>query len=150
MAQIFELFRATEPALRSWIERRAYPLPFDVSDCVQSAEDLMLIQGAVLGAPRGHDADAEPIFCASSDGPWLWALAGEATRRLASLGQEATAGAAVYVLDYEESDLSPQARSTGASRAERIAFWAATLSDLRPFCAAALERQESIYLFHAL
>jgi hypothetical protein len=132
------------------VREESYPLPFPVFECVLDEEELALIEGAVLGTARRNLGDLTPVLTASENGPWVWGIADEAVKRLALLPPDGTTNAASYLLEYEEGDLSPQARSGGAVRAERVEFWRETLDDLRPFCAAAVQRGESVFLYHSL
>jgi hypothetical protein len=150
MSQIRDLFRATDVAMRACFERNAShtcPLPFPVAELVIDEDELAIIEAAILGRKQ---QDFAPVLTVSYGGPWIWGMANETTTRLALLPPEATMKAAESLLDIEEDDLSPQAQSKGATRAQRVEYWRETLEHFRPFCLAAMQRGEGVFLYHSL
>jgi len=59
----------------------------------------------------------------SDNGPWVYVIPDEATKRLADLPDASLSNAAAHVLDVEEADLPPQARSGPATRPSRVSWW---------------------------
>jgi hypothetical protein len=128
VSQLRALVRATRPAVTAWLQSSASQgaHPFQRADYVIGEEDLATLAQAVLGqrAPQSASYGWPLDFLSRSDkGPWVYAVPDAATARLADLPEASRQSAADYLLDVEEADLAPQARSGPATRPARVSWW---------------------------
>lgn len=149
MGNIYELFRATRGALRidpGSDTGRFHSFP--VADFVIGDEDLAIVAQGVLGLQERHELQL--AFDGGSQGPWVLQLPDEVTARLAAIQDAALTNAAAWLLETEESDLAPAARSSHATRPSRVDGWEQLLRQLRPFAQEALAHRESVFLLVTL
>jgi hypothetical protein len=154
VSQLRYLVRATRPAVSAWLQSPSSPHAFEAADSIVDEEELGTLVQAVLGlrapepAPLGWQMEC---LSKSDDGPWVYVVQDEATKRLAELPEAALSDAAAYLLDVEESDLPPQARSGPPTRQSRVSWWhAEVLSWVCPFAREARSHGESLFLVVSL
>jgi hypothetical protein len=87
----------------------------------------------------------------SDNGPLVYVVPDEATKRLADFPAASLSTAAAYVLDVEEADLPPQARSGPMTRPGRVSWWSdEVLAWVCPFARETQAHGESLFLIASL
>jgi hypothetical protein len=150
VSQLRDFVRTTRPAASAWLQSASNGHAFQTADYVLGEEELGTLVQAVLGLRAPQPAPylwQLEVLARSSDGPWIYAVPDEATKRLADLPQESLSTAAGYVLDVEEADLPPEARSGSATRPSRVSWWCdEVLSWVCPFAREARSHSEGLFL----
>jgi hypothetical protein len=151
MSQLREFVRSTRPAITAWLGSSSSEHPFRAAEWIVGEDELGILVQAVLGLRPTASAPFE-LECLSIDknGPWVHVVPDEATKRLAELPEASLSDAAAHVLDTEEADLLPQARSGPATRPSRVSWWRDELSRVCPFARNALAHGESLFLIVSL
>jgi hypothetical protein len=154
VSQLRDLVRTTRPALSAWLQSPSPQHAFDVADSIVGEEELGTLVQAVLGlrppqpAPLGWQLEC---LSTSDNGPLVYVVPDEATKRLADFPEASLSSAAEYVLDIEEADLPPQARSGPTTRPGRVSWWRdEVLSWVCPFAREAQSQGHSLFLIVSL
>jgi hypothetical protein len=138
----------------AWLQSPSSQHAFRTADAIVGEEELCTLVQAVLGLKTPQPASLGwQMECTSKadDGPWVYVVPDEATKRLAELPEASLSNAASYVLDVEESNLPPQARSGPATSQSRVSWWHdEVLSWVCPFAREARSQGESVFLIVSL
>lgn len=140
--------------IAAWLQSSSSGHTFHAAEWVIGEEELGTLVQAVLGlrppepAPLGWQLES---LSRSDNGPWVYVVPDEATKRLADLPDASLSSAAAHVLDVEEADLPPPARSGPTTRPSRVSWWRdEVLSWVCPFAREAKAHGEGLYLIVSL
>lgn len=156
MSILRTLVLSDRPAVAAWLEAQehlsaagARP-PFQSADFILGEDELETLVQAILGVPkpaRAYEGWLLESLSSEAGDLSVYVVPDEATKRLAELSEASFAAAASYVVDVEEADLTPAARSRGDVLAERTSWWVTeVLSSMVPLARKARGEGQSLFL----